>query len=196
MLQVIGATDAGACSLVVDDYIPLSWRCTQAHMPLYWRTGDLQTSLLEIGLVPESGMLCTITIVTAGGCLCPTAGVTADYLARAQRRNGLPCCATDPWLERIAWPDMSTWEEREGAWMFDALQWKGRFVDAPGPFAVSVGAEGVSVWLGDPLPLAACYVTPTLQCGVGPQADLRLLHFTGLDADARQRIIATITATA
>ena len=79
MLRVIGATEAGPCCLVVDGCVPLSWRCTEARAPLYWRTGDLHRSVLEIGLVPESGMLGKITVVTVRGCLRQNASVTADY---------------------------------------------------------------------------------------------------------------------
>jgi hypothetical protein len=181
-------------SLTVDDYVPLSWRCADVRAPLYWRTGDLTRSLLAIGLVPDSGLLSKVTVVLAKGCLQPDDGVTTAHMAAASSHEGLPCCDTRPWLDRRAWPDMRSWEYREGAWMFEQLQWKERFMDEAGSFTITVGPEGVSIWLGAPVPLTACYVTPTLCCGVGTEGGLCLLHFGGLHDDERARIVAIISA--
>lgn len=194
MLRVIASAEAAACSLTVDDYVPLSWCCADVPVPLYWRTGDLTLSLLEIGLVPESGLLSKVTVVSAKGCLQPDDGVTAAHMAAASPHEGLPRCDTHPWLNRRAWPDMRSWQDREGAWMFEQLRWEERIIDEVGSFTITVGAEGVSIWLGAPVPLTACYATPTLCCGVGTEGDLHLLHFGGLHDDERARIVATITA--
>jgi hypothetical protein len=195
MLQVIATAEATACTITVDDYVPLSWRCTDAPAPLYWRTGDLALSLLEIGLVPESGLLCRVTVVSATGRLRPDDGRAEAYVASAAPRAGLPRCDTRPWLDRHAWPDMDSWTSREGPWLFAQLRWEERIMDEAVPFTLSVSAEGVSLWLGDPVPVAVCYVTPTLSCGVSHDGGLRLLHFGGLQKDERARIVATINAT-
>jgi hypothetical protein len=194
MLRVIASAEAAACAMTVDDYVPLSWRCVDAAVPLYWRTGDLTVSHLELGLVPESGRLSTVTVVSAKGCMRPDDGVTAAHLVATVPHAGLPCCDTRPWLDRHAWPDMRSWEYREGAWMFEQLRWEERILDETGPFTITVSVQGVSIWLGDPVPLAACYVTPSLQCGVGTEGDLRLLHFGGLHDTERARLVATINA--
>jgi hypothetical protein len=141
-----------------------------------------------------TGRLCKVTVVAAHGCLRPEAGATtAAYLAPASVREGLPCCDTRPWLTRHAWPDMRSWEEREGAWMFDQLRREERIIDEPGLFTITISAQGVSLWLGNPGPLAVCYVSPPLWSGVTPEGDLRLLHFGGLRDDECARLAATIT---
>ncbi|HLJ82314.1 MAG TPA: hypothetical protein VKT52_12555 [Ktedonobacterales bacterium] len=161
---------------------------------MYWRTGDLTRSLLELGLIPQRGRLCKVTVVSATGCLQPDDGVTAAYLAAAVPRAGLPCCDIRPWLDHHAWPDMSSWEEHAGTGMVEQLRWEERFIDEAGPFTITVRAGGASLWLGDPAPLAACYVTPTLWCGVSAAGRLRLLHFGGLRDDERARLVSTISA--
>jgi len=195
MLRVVAAAEAAPCSITVDDYVPLAWRCADAPAPLYWRTGDHALSLLELGLIPESGRLCMVTVVSATGRLRPDDGVTGIYMASASSREGLPRCDTRPWLERHTWPDMGSWEYREGPWMFERLRWEERIMDEAAPFTISISAGGASIWLGDPVPLAVCYVAPTLSCGVSHDGSLRLLHFSGLHEDERARIAATINAT-
>ena len=196
LLRVIESAGAAACSFTVDDDVPLSWRCADALTPLYWRTGDLNRSLLEIGLVPEGGRLCKVTVVLANGCLRPDDGMTAAHLASASPRTGLPCCDIRPWLNRHTWPAMRSWESREGPWMFEQLRGKERIIDAAALFTLTITADGVSVWLGDPVPLAVCYVTPTLWSGVASEGDLRLLHFGGLHDDERARLVVTLAANA
>lgn len=196
MLRVIAAATAeAACTTVVDDYIALVWRCADTPPPVYWRTGDLTRSLLEVGLVPQSGRLCKVTVVSATGCLQPDDGVTAAYLAAATVREGLPCCDIRPWLDQHAWPDMNSWEKQSDAWMVDHLRWEEHVIDEPGPFTITSGAAGVSLWLGDPSPLAACYVTPTVRCGVNATGHLHLLHFDGLRDDERAHLVTTISGT-
>jgi hypothetical protein len=195
MLQVIGADRANSCTLAIDDYVPLSWRCAvqdDVPLPLYWRTGDLDRSPLEIGLVPESGLLHSVTVVSAQGCLCADDGGTAAHMKTAVLHEGLPRCDTRPWLDRIAWPDMRSWEYREGAWMFEQVQGADRFIDEAAPFTVTVSTHGVSLWMGEPVPLVAGYLASSLWCGVGREGSLRLLHFGGLHDNEHARIVATI----
>lgn len=195
MLQVIGAERANSGTLIIDDYVPLSWRCAgtgDAPIPLYWRTGELDRSLLEIGLVPESGLLHSVTVVSATGCLRADDGGTAARMTTAVLHEGLPRCDTRPWLDRIAWPDMRSWEYREGAWMFEQVQGADRLIDEAAPFTITVSTHGISLWMGEPAPLAAGYVASSLWCGVDREGGLRLLHFGGLPDNERARIVATI----
>jgi hypothetical protein len=184
---------ASASSLTVDDYIPLSWRCGNEPTPLYWRTGDIEFSLLEIGLVPSAGLLCRVVIVTAHGCLRDDGASAADYLARAKKLEGLPVCDTQPWLQSVEWPDMRTWEQREGDWMFDRLEGGERVIDEPGTFTVAMTTTGVAVWLSAPSPLDVCYTAPGLQCGVDASGALRLMYFNGLTEGERHRMAQGIT---
>src|SRR5437764_15281287 len=111
MVRVIGVAPAAARSLTVDDYIPLSWRCGNEPIPLYWRTGDMTSTLLEIGLAPSTGLLCQVVIVAAHGCLGDDDSEAAGYLLSARQLVGLPMCDTQPWLHRVESPGMQSWAQ-------------------------------------------------------------------------------------
>jgi hypothetical protein len=68
MLTVLGSVPVRQFSLKIDEYVPFSFRCMDitTAAPLYWRTGDFKQSLIEVGLDPVSGVLCTIKVPLLG----------------------------------------------------------------------------------------------------------------------------------
>lgn len=193
MLRVIAPAEATACSITVDGYVPLIWHCAGAPVPLYWRTGDLTRALLEIGLVPESGVLTKVAVISAKGCLRPDDGVTAAHMAAASSHDGLPRCDTTPGSTAMLGQTCGRGSaaRKHGC---SSIRGRERYIDEDGSFTITVGAGGVSLWLGDHVPLTDCYVTPALCCGVGTAGDLRLLRFRGLRDDECAVMVATIIA--
>ena len=60
-------TNVPLCTVQVDDYIPLSieWDERNFLIPrVYFRTGNLDTEMLEIGIESDSGKLSSITLVS------------------------------------------------------------------------------------------------------------------------------------
>ncbi|WP_435637254.1 hypothetical protein [Carnimonas bestiolae] len=55
--------------MTINDYVPLDIKIQEAsrNPPLYWRVGNGTTSLLELSLLPESGLLSSITLVMIDG---------------------------------------------------------------------------------------------------------------------------------
>ena len=69
MLKVFRIIDSIKEEIEVDQYIPIKirWvmRSENAAEIIYWRTGDLKKSMLEIGISAISGEICSLTIVFA-----------------------------------------------------------------------------------------------------------------------------------
>ncbi|MBO2946244.1 hypothetical protein JJQ72_20015 [Paenibacillus sp. F411] len=68
MLELINITDECRVTIEFDDYVPLNveWKHSQGryNLPLiYWRTGDIRKSLIEIGIDSISGVVCSMTLV-------------------------------------------------------------------------------------------------------------------------------------
>ena len=59
MLKVIGKVDCIGEEFFFDEYVPISYFCESGYssVPLYWRTGNFKTSLLEIGIDSKKGNL-------------------------------------------------------------------------------------------------------------------------------------------
>ena len=67
MLQIVGFTEGNNCSLQVG-YLLISVWCEEAasSTPLYWRTGDFKSSLLQNGLQQNTGAICKVTVTFIG----------------------------------------------------------------------------------------------------------------------------------
>ncbi|MCR8982539.1 hypothetical protein [Brevibacillus laterosporus] len=64
MLRKIRIQEIEHETLELDDYIPFNvyWKTPFAFPIQYWRTGDLEKSLIEMGINSESGELLSITL--------------------------------------------------------------------------------------------------------------------------------------
>ncbi len=68
MLRVSELSVSVDSEIVVDHYVPLTitWEALSPVSPVYWRSGDLKHSFVEIGVDPRSGNLLSITMTLAG----------------------------------------------------------------------------------------------------------------------------------
>jgi len=57
MLQIIGESSSRIVEIEFGDYVPFKFQCSyKGDSPhLYWRTGDLESTLLEIQIDRKSG---------------------------------------------------------------------------------------------------------------------------------------------
>lgn len=68
MLKLINITDECEVTKEFDDYVPFNveWKHNQSkyrHPLIFWRSGDIMKSLVEIGLDSISGMVRSLTLV-------------------------------------------------------------------------------------------------------------------------------------
>lgn len=64
MLEVKGIAPTAEAELELDNLVVnLEWPVSTAESPYYWRTGNFQESLLEIGLHQQTGQLVSVTLV-------------------------------------------------------------------------------------------------------------------------------------
>lgn len=165
MLQVIGSTGATTCYVETDGYVPLNLRC--AHPPgvhIHWRTGSLDTSLLEIALDPDNGAICEVTLTFIDPETVVEADTTVSVMTRAY---GMPICNISQWPSghRLSYdPDAS----------------RDRHRDDPGAFSVKVGEDSIAVWLGPETALNTLYQTDAAQFGADEAGHLRYLRFERL----------------
>ena len=121
MLSVIDVAPVCDCHLLMDAYIPLWLRCSKStEVPIYWRTGNFDTSLLEIGLDSEKGMICAITLTSID----PDRFVVEETPIRAVSSVfGMP--------------------------IFDIIEWKDDlFKEEYLPFSVVIGRNSLTIFLG------------------------------------------------
>lgn len=165
MLRVQGSISVKGCRLQIDDYVPLSFRCPSAMsgLPLYWRSGDFERSLIEVGLNRQSGAICKVTATLIDALtLIPTQN-TIDWNDTVE---GLPVCEIADW-------------SADG------------YMDEPAPLITLIGTNYVSIWVAPETKLNAKFVAGDVQFGVDDQGFLRLLTFKVDSERDIERIIGT-----
>ncbi|WP_147424399.1 hypothetical protein [Vogesella indigofera] len=59
------------CSSLIknEDYLPfhISFPSEETSTPIYWRTGNFENKLIEIGINEKSGSICSIALILPGG---------------------------------------------------------------------------------------------------------------------------------
>ena len=167
MLRVISSIDVKDCSLQTDEYIPISFQCSEAAslIPLYWRTGDFKKSLIEVGLNKNTGAICTVTVTAIGSCSRTRVGGSVEA---TNIHLGLPVC------------EISNWPED-------------RFKDEPFTFVTLVGEDSLSIWIAPKAPLKSVYEIGPASFVTDTEGYLRLLHFKDLSPFDIDRIIKTVS---
>lgn len=96
MLQFLDVSSFVSEKIEIDDYIPLNieWVGSGISPPYYWRTGNFCTSLLEIGIAPESQMIRSMTLTLADRI---NAGLGDLTLAGLPSLFGLPIFKPKDW---------------------------------------------------------------------------------------------------
>lgn len=96
MLKIVGCQDCGKTEIEFGDYLPLRfWHQTQSDEPkLYWRTGDLKSTLLEVEIDRVAGHIVGVSLLLPGE-------VSRDFpvlnLPNDFRSSGYPVVDTNEW---------------------------------------------------------------------------------------------------
>ncbi|HMV67891.1 MAG TPA: hypothetical protein PKA64_13660 [Myxococcota bacterium] len=119
MLELIDVGTPGLADVESDPWVPLvvEWSGTSGET-LYWRTGDLSTSLLEVGVDARTGLPARVAVP----------------LARVAERPDLP----------VELPALCA----SGAPRVDPRSWAGARVDEPGEFKLERRRDGWSLTWG------------------------------------------------
>ncbi len=162
MLKVVGSVPTANCQTTIDDYIPVSFRCLSTGAPLlHWRTGNLDTSLLDIGIDPNDGAICAATVTLIDPSTISTDG---GHVKAGQKIQGAPVCDINDW------PDS-------------------RYRDESFPFTVAIGSESVQFWLSHEMPVQMMYEVGHMRFGIGTEGALCLLEVVNLTRRDLDRII-------
>lgn len=62
MLEVTGVSKLLTENITIDDYTPLKIRWGELTPRLYWRTGNIKTSLLELGIDRATHTICGLSV--------------------------------------------------------------------------------------------------------------------------------------
>lgn len=133
MLSIIGKKQCEQIEVSVDDYVPLRILCEsdRGTPSLYWRTGNMKSTLLEVEISPVDGQIIGVSLLLPG-----EIGSTLRLHDTPDAMSGIP-------LVRFhEWPD-------------------GGFLDDPGALRVFVDGSSLLILIGDSIAsrsLAACNV--------------------------------------
>lgn len=125
MLKVIGCVPSGRATVEIDTYVPLTVELggSGPATPLFWRGRTEEGSLVEVGLSPIDGSLCSITL----------ASISRERLVRGGL--GYRVQAGEVGIPKI---DLSLWP-------LQRREFVDNFVDELVPLQVLLGKSAVAV---------------------------------------------------
>lgn len=167
MLTVKGSIQVENADLEIDDYVPFVFRNrdNQTSVPLYWRTGDFKSSLLEIGINPETGAIATVKVPFFG---IYEASSTPWKEPTARLAKGLPLCGLEIWSK--------------------SDEFKDKFKDEAFAINAIIGPDFASFWLSAEVELDSFYICSQLCIGVDKEKVIRKIDFIDLSGADIERI--------
>ena len=160
MLKVVGLLPVDCTILEVDEYVPIQFRCIDHtdDLPLYWRTGDFNHQLLELGLNSHSGAICKVTLTGFG-----------SWITGADEKHevieGVPVC------------DKSMWSNRSGS------DYNIRFSDEVCPFQARFGTSQIRIDLSPEAVVDKWFAAGRAEFGIDHRNILVSLNFTQINSD-------------
>lgn len=97
-MQIATVAEISATKITCDGYVPVDIRFEGSFVwpPYYWRTGDFERSLIEIGVDPQTGTICKVVVVCIGDL--ENEGSAGNKLT-SEAVNGLPCANLAIWAD-------------------------------------------------------------------------------------------------
>jgi hypothetical protein len=163
MLRLAAISDEAAPAVAVDPYNPVAvkWPYAGEGLPLYWFTGEEGRSLAEIALHPQTGQIVRFVLVFAD----PDLWTAGDGQAPTGAVAGVPCFGLGPFSGGEAGAPL-------------------RRVTEPGPIAVRLGADSVTVHLGPPHdPVARVIRSGRVEAGFLASEELAWIRVSSLRPD-------------
>lgn len=107
MLNVIGETPCEELETELGDYVPFKFQCHKNRgLPIYWRTGDLESTLLEVEINSSNGQVVGASLLLAG--------VVKKGLPALQfpenSHAGLPIVCTSNWSDDRFWDEIKPFD--------------------------------------------------------------------------------------
>ncbi|MFY0573642.1 hypothetical protein ACN28S_04070 [Cystobacter fuscus] len=163
VLRVISHETCTRATTTVDEYIPLDLCFCQPEPvdKLYWRARDGDTSLLEVGIAPDSGALVSLTLTAIS--------------PRRVRRGSLVPAATCPSEEGVPVVDRSPWLERRSSFAE-------RFLDEELKLELAISEACAVVTLGTEWSLGRFWSAGNVRFGVDDLGLLRAIEVGGLSS--------------
>jgi hypothetical protein len=155
MLQIIGITEPHDEVLEVEYVVSIKWRRVWGST-IYWRTGDLQRSFIEIGYNQPDGRLVDVTLLLATEVVPWSEDYTGIANLCASQQSGLPVCNASAWP-----PDE-------------------RYVDDPGPLRLVLGQNRLSIQFAEPSQATSCISTRYVDFGVKADGALCVIEVRDL----------------
>lgn len=98
MLKLIGENPCEQLEIELGDYVPFRFQCpTKKVRSIYWRTGDFESTLLEVEINADDGQMVGAALLLAGKV---KKGLPALWLPE-KSLTGLPIVCTDHWPDGI-----------------------------------------------------------------------------------------------
>lgn len=94
MLKVIGENPCEQLEMELGDYVPFKFQChTKRGQPIYWRTGNFESTLLEVEINADDGQVVGASLLLAGNV---KKGFPKLQLPESSH-TGLPVVCTSHW---------------------------------------------------------------------------------------------------
>lgn len=169
MLKVTGYLNAMDASVIVDDYIPISFRCPAvSSVPsVWWRTGNMKSSLIEIGISNEHKAIYDVTIV----CLREVSRRHDSHIDLGGGPSELV-----PGLPLV---DVSRFENFESIVR----------VDEPNELISYVERDSLFVWFGETVPVSRFYSVDRISFGTNARDEICVIKVDSLAPMETQKIL-------
>jgi hypothetical protein len=168
VLKVIGSHDPKQSLLEIDGYNPFRFYCRDNphFVPFYWRTGDFEHSLMEIGINPDNGALAKIVVTFCD-----------DYTKHQMSWNR----PSEPITHGVPIFDLDPWPRTN--------DFKDNFRDESYPFKAIIGKDFASYWVQGETKIQSYYIYDKLCIGVDIENSVRKIEFMNLSEADIQNVI-------
>jgi hypothetical protein len=169
MIKIIDSRKVGESSLEVDQYVPFSFRCYEVHdtPSLWWRTGNLKTSFIEIGMTKETGAIYDVTIVSL-----PHVSISNlpndNILSQVSVIDGLPICEIE-----------KKYKENENI----------EYIDEEKELISYLNESSIYIWFGSICEILRFYKTDRICFGVNNNMEICLLKFDSLSLFEIEKVL-------
>lgn len=103
VLSIVGHADCKRVDAEFSDYVPFAFRLEHAEERphIYWRTGNMQSTLLEVEISPVDGRIVGASLLLAG----EVAKGMPDLTLPLNASVGVPIVATSGWSAGVSFDD-------------------------------------------------------------------------------------------